>query len=153
MLKEIIKKHNAENQANVDLFKQVRSHLESFSGKKITKRVETKLSKEMPGYNISYKKEWGSHCLSVWESDFNKRKTFYLGEDYFSLTLFDKKNACYGSAAQDRINLNNKFLNDSVRVAKLNAAIESYKTYKGLISEFNHVNLPAFFDIKEELVK
>jgi len=80
---------------NYNLWRKIESILTIFEGKKISKRIETELKNQLPGYSVFYKTNYGMYQIEIFGNGINydNRKSFLIG--YFSnpiLNMTEVKN-------------------------------------------------------------
>ena len=85
---------------NYNLWKKVESILTKFDNQKISKRIETTLKKELPGYSIFYKTNYGMFQIEIWNNEINydNRKSFLIGystNPILNMTEVKKFNTCW----------------------------------------------------------
>ena len=85
---------------NYNLWKKVESILTKFDNQKISKRIETTLKKELPGYFIYYKTDYGMFQIIIWNNEINydNRKSFLIGystNPILNMTEVKKFNTCW----------------------------------------------------------
>lgn len=85
---------------NYNLWKKIESILTNFEGQTISKRIETTLKKELPGYSIFYKTDYGMFKIEIWGNgiDYNNRKSYLIGystNSILNMTEVKKFNQCW----------------------------------------------------------
>lgn len=87
---------------NYDLWKKIELILTKFENQKISKKIETELRKQLPGYSIFYKFNYGMFQVEIWNDkiniDYNNRKSYLIGyssNPILNMTEVKKFNNCW----------------------------------------------------------
>jgi len=172
-IKTAVEKYILDDQENVELYNKVFEAIKKHDGEKITKLIGTTVEKVLgPNYSVYYSTQYGMFSLEIKKAHEKTSdwKTFTLGYDsnpVFRLNTidpnkvegcryiergFDNFNACFGSAASERIKKNQKVLK-SGKLEKLadlhdqKTAIEKQIEKLGLES----YEFPAHFSVEKAL--
>lgn len=168
-MKQAVTEQINEDQANYELYSKVYEALKKHDGDVITKRIATSVQKTLgTDYNVYYSTEYGLLKLRIkgTKQGYNDYKDFLLGHEAISpkATLrlvsgdvnasrgFEYHNACYGSAAVERIKKNQKFLK-SVKLEKY-AKLHDEKTRIDAeieALELHSYDIPAMYSIEKAL--
>ena len=167
-IRQAVNDYIKNDQGNNELYLKVFEALKKHDGEVITKRIATSVQKTLgDDYNLYYSNEYGLlklHIRKTGQSS-NDYKDFLLGYESSNpkATLrlisgdvnergFDYHNACYGSAAVERIKKNQKFLK-SAKLEKY-AQLHDEKTRIDVEIEaldLNSYDIPAMYSIEKAL--
>ena len=140
-IKTIIKRRIQRDQENLDFYNVMLDILSSFDNKKITKRMSNKVARKLPAHKIFYSTDFLTYSIRIWvNGNIENKKCFILGHKYNSTPLFDindfkESNICYGKAAKERIQKNEKVLDDDRILDDISNAIGKYLIAKEKIKE------------------
>ena len=150
-IKEKIKERIKDDEKNLEMYNTVAECFEKLEGKEITKRFSTLLEKSLPTFTFHYEKNkyLGGCSIKFWEKSINENWNFTIGKDSFSIEEFAERNACYGSAAQERIDKNTTYLNDEKTLSKIAQSIDQINQAKTYLKEFDDYRFPAWYSIQK----
>lgn len=119
----------ARQDLNYKTWKIAESVIVKFDGQKITKRIATALSKELPDYTVYYDTNHGMYDLVIWGNGipYDNRISIYLGYVYDNNAIVNidkvrELNTCH------ELELGRMELLLSLPAAELQAAISSWNT-------------------------
>jgi hypothetical protein len=95
-----ITKRIQDNQIRLDLIKTIAPVIAYYDGKKITKRIATKLEKKLNKFTVYFSKDYGTYKLIIWGNgiDYNNRFTALIGYHSNNTVNYDsfiKYNQCH----------------------------------------------------------
>ena len=153
---------------DVAIYEKVKSALEPFEGKEITKRLATAVAKAFgEDWIVHFDRDYGMFHINVRRKSeaYADHRRFLIGYESYPFFHMEEHhdggvnsgshgfvhhNTCYGTAAITRIEKNKAFLADKVAVSKLVKAIAAYKKSVAEMKEYgNGYSIPAFFDIEK----
>jgi hypothetical protein len=152
-----INKDIADDLRNVQIYNAVLNALQKFVGKDVTKRVvapvEVALG-QIGSFTVWYSSEYSWQALTVVDKKAEKQYKFTLhyhsqGKE-FKVENFEKHNACYGYAAEERIKKNQDLLNNPARIAVMANAIDQLNDAKKVLKSYQSYDIPALYEIQRE---
>lgn len=127
--------------------------LEKYDGKQCSRRIYTALKpliEKIPGYKYSsYGQPYNYYQIEIDTHD----KDFYFSINLgytteFSIDKFNENNACYLSAALERIEKNKNLLKDVAKINRWAKAIEKMYEANEAMQEFDSFDIPAYYAIQ-----
>jgi hypothetical protein len=110
--------------------------MKQFDGKKITKRMETVLSKQYPEYNFSFVKSYSWYELNVWGNGIPFTNRYYFNLGYFSDGDFSYEKFINKSSS-DFFKKELDSLNNFMEINSIDDIIEEHKSIQSKVSNFN----------------
>jgi hypothetical protein len=146
-----------DDSRNIEVYNAVFGALEKFIGKDVTKRVvapvEVALGK-IGSFTVYLDQSYSYMSLLCNDNAAGKKYTFTLyynsqGKEY-KPEDFEKHNACYGSAAQERIDKNMKFLRSPADLFNMSQGIDMLNQAKEILKGFSSYDIPGLYEVQNE---
>lgn len=142
MVKSIMDVQDKQN-VNYFILTLIEPILRRFDGKKITKRIETAIKKELPEYTISYGFTYSWYSLKIWGNgiSWDDKIDLQLGyNEFFDMDEYIRLNQRY-YLESERYNTLQGYLDD---LSKLKELVALHTEVKDMIKKFEEktTNLP-----------
>lgn len=135
-LADIIQNRISREQDGIDLHDKLAKVLrDSFDGKKLTRRLVTKLKAVLPEHSVIYWKELaGMYQIEVWryghfdsmDNRWNALVAYDSDKECYDAEIFEQRDLCHGSAAKKRQGERLALLNDCNALETIADSINHY---------------------------